>query len=201
VQGDLVRAIPRLERGLSICQTWDFPSWLPWLASRLGAAYALAGRAAEGLPLLELSVERADAMGWKADASRLAARLSEAYLGAGRVQEAAELAARALDLAVGQNGRGDQAWALRLGGEIASRRDPADLEQAEDQYRRALALAEELGMQPLAAHCHLGVGKLYRRVGDRAKAEELLSTVTAMYREMAMGFWLQHAEAEMRALG
>ena len=58
VQGDLVRAIPRLERGLSICQTWDFPSWLPWLASRLGAAYALAGRAAEGDGRSGVPVER-----------------------------------------------------------------------------------------------------------------------------------------------
>jgi class 3 adenylate cyclase/tetratricopeptide (TPR) repeat protein len=200
VQGDLVRAIPRLERGLSICQTWDFPSWLPWLASRLGAAYALAGRVTEGLPLLEQSVERAGAMGWKADASRLAARLSEAYLEAGRIQEATELAARTLDLAVRQKGRGDQAWALRLRGEIASRRDPPDLDQAEDQYHQALALAEKLEMRPLAAHCHLGLGKVYRRVGDRAKAEEHLTIGTAMYREMDMHFWLEQTEAEIRTL-
>ncbi|MGI8423529.1 MAG: AAA family ATPase [Chloroflexota bacterium] len=200
VQGDLARAIPRLEHGLTICQTWDIPSWLPWLASRLGAAYTLAGRVAEGLPLLEQSVEQAASMGWKADASSLAARLSEAYLEAGRAQDASALAARAIDLAVEHRGRGDQAWALRLCGEIASRRDAPDLDQTEDQYRRALVLAEELGMRPLLAHCHLGLGKLYRRVGDRAKAEEHLTTAAAMYREMDMRFWLGHAETEMKAL-
>src|SRR5438132_8132786 len=82
-QGDLVRAVPRLERGLATCRTWDFPSWLPWLASRVGAAYTLSGRAAEALPLLEQSAEQAAAMGWKADAVPLAAKLSEAYLGVG----------------------------------------------------------------------------------------------------------------------
>jgi len=107
-QGDLVRAVPRLERGLATCRTWDFPSWLPWLASRVGAAYALAGRVAEALPLLEESVAQATAMGWKADASPLAARLSEAYLGASRIQEASTLATRALDLAVEQRRCGDQ---------------------------------------------------------------------------------------------
>ena len=34
-------------------------------------------------------------------------------------------------------------------------------------YRQALALADELGMRPLVAHCHLGLGKLYRRTGKR----------------------------------
>ncbi|HSE94535.1 MAG TPA: hypothetical protein VLD61_01505 [Methylomirabilota bacterium] len=195
IQGDLVRAIPILERGLATTRTWDFPSWLPWLASRVGVAYILAGRVTDGLPLLEQSVQQAAAMGWKADASGLAARLSEAYLGAGRVQDAATLAARALDLAVEHKGRGHQAWALRLRGEIASRCDPPDLHQAEVHYRQARALAEELGMRPLVAHCHLGLGKLYRRPSDRAKAEEHLATATAMYREMGMGFWLKQAEA------
>ncbi len=196
VQGDLVRAIPRLEHGLTICRTWDIPSWLPWLASRVGAAYTLAGRVAESLPLLEQSVEQAASMGWKADASPLAARLSEAYLGAGRAQDASVLAARALDLAVEHKGRGDQAWALRLRGEIASRSDPPDLDQAERQYRQAMALAEELGMRPLVAHCHLGLGKLYQRTGKRAEAHEHFATAISMYREMGMAYWLEQAEAE-----
>jgi tetratricopeptide (TPR) repeat protein len=195
--GDPVRAIPTLERGLATCRTWDFPSWLPWLASRVGAAYALAGRVADGLPLLEQSVEQAASMGWRADDSALAARLSEAYLGAGRVQDAAALAARALDLAVEHKGRGHQGWALRLLGDIASRGDPPDLDQAEGYYRQALALAEELGMRPLVAHCHLGLGKLYPRTGDQAKAEEHLATATAMYREMGMSSWLEQAEAAL----
>jgi tetratricopeptide (TPR) repeat protein len=196
-QGDLVRAIPTLERGLATCRTWDFPSWLPWLASRVGAAYTLAGRVADSLPLLEQSVEQAASMGWKADASPLAVRLSEAYFGAGRIQDASELAARALDLALEHRGRGHQAWALRLRGEIASRRDPPDLDQAEGDYRQALALAEELGMRPLVAHCHLGLGNLYRRTNDRAKTEVHLARATEMYREMGMSFWLEKAEAAL----
>jgi class 3 adenylate cyclase len=197
VQGNLDRAIPTLERGVATCRTWDFPSWLPWLASRLGAAYVLAGRAADGIPLLEQSMEQAASMGWKADASPLAARLSEAYLGAGRVQDAATLAARALDLALEHKGRGHQAWALRLRGEIASRGDPPDVHQAESHYRQALALAEELGMRPLVAHCHLGLGKLYGRAGKREQARDHLTIAATMYREMRMSFWLEQAESEL----
>jgi hypothetical protein len=52
-------------------------------------------------------------------------------------------------------------------------------------------------MHPLAAHCHLGLGKLYRRTGDRARATEHLTIATTLYREMGMTFWLEKAEAEL----
>jgi len=198
VKGDLARAIATLERGLATCRTWDFPSWLPWLASRAGAAYALAGRAADGLPLLEQSVEQAASMGWRADGSPLATRLSEAYLAAGRVQDAADLAARALELAVEHKGRGHQGWALRLLGEIACRYDPPNFDQAESRYRQAMALAEELGMRPLVAQCHLGLGRFYRRTGKRQQAQEHLTTAATMFREMDMRFWLEQAEVALR---
>jgi hypothetical protein len=65
---------------------------------------------------------------------------------------------------------------------------------------QTLALAEVRGTCPLLAHCHFGLGKLYRRTGPRAKAEEHLATATTMYREMGMGFWLEKAEAAWGAL-
>jgi hypothetical protein len=84
---------------------------------------------------------------------------------------------------------------------IASHAHPPDAETAEDRYRQATSLSEELGMRPLVAHCHLGLGKLYRRTGDRAKADEQLQTATTMYREMDMGGWLAQAEAALREAG
>ena len=73
--------------------------------------------------------------------------------------------------------------------------------RAEAHYREALALAEPRGMRPLVAHCHLGLGKLYRRTGKRREAQEHLTTATTMYREMDMRFWLEQAEAECMELG
>jgi tetratricopeptide (TPR) repeat protein len=94
--------------------------------------------------------------------------------------------------------RGHEGWALRLLGEVVSRRDNPDVERAEGYYREALTLAEHLGMRPLAAHCHLALGKLYRRTGKRDEAREHLTTATTMYREMDMTYWLEKAEAEMK---
>jgi hypothetical protein len=66
-------------------------------------------------------------------------------------------------------------------------------------YRAAITLALELGMRPLVAHCHLGLGKLYRRTRDGAKAQEHLTTATTMYREMDIRFWLAKSEQEATA--
>ena len=82
---------------------------------------------------------------------------------------------------------------------MTSRR-PAGAEDAPGYYREALALAGALGMRPLVAHCHLGLGKLYRRTGKREQAQEHLTTATTMYREMGMTYWLEKAEAEMKEL-
>ena len=103
-----------------------------------------------------------------------------------------------LTLASERGHRAIEAWGLRLLGEIVSRLDPVDIQQADEHYRQALALADELGMRPLVAHCHLGLGKLYRRTGRDQQAPEHLATATMMYREMHMGFWLEQAEAESR---
>ena len=64
----------------------------------------------------------------------------------------------------------------------------------------ALALADELSMRPLVAHCHLGLGKFSRRTGKLQQAQEQLTTALTMYREMDMRFWLEQVQAEMRTL-
>ena len=81
-----------------------------------------------------------------------------------------------------------------------SHADPPDVKSAEEHYRQALARADELGMRPLVAHCHLGLGTLYQRTGKRAEAHEHLTTATTMYREMCMTYWLEQAEAVLRKL-
>jgi len=123
--------------------------------------------------------------------------VSEAYLLAGRMQEAVQHAGRALALSRAHKERGYEAWALRLLGEAAAHPDSPEIEPAAHHYRQALALAEELGMRPLVAHCHLGLGTLYAKTGQREQARAELSTAIAMYRAMAMTFWLPQAETAL----
>jgi len=197
LQGDFDRAIPVLERALGICRAANIQSSVPSIASALGHAYALAGRIDEALPLLEQAVERAPAMKRGIDLAHCVASLSEGYLLAGRRDAAVPLAQRALELSQEHKERGNQAWALRLLGEMAVRHDPPKIESAEASYRQALTLAEELGMRPLQAHCHRGLGTLYVQIGLREQARDELSTAIALYRAMGMQFWLPQAEAAL----
>jgi tetratricopeptide (TPR) repeat protein len=75
--------------------------------------------------------------------------------------------------------------------------DPPDVAQAEVHYQQALALAEALGMRPLQAHCHLGLGMLYAKIGRQEPARAELSTAIDLYRAMDMTFWLPQAEAAL----
>jgi hypothetical protein len=80
------------------------------------------------------------------------------------------------------------------------RRVPKQILHLHERLEEALALAVELGMRPEVAHCHLGLGKLYRRTGKREQAREHLTTATTMYREMEMTYWLEKAEEELGQL-
>jgi tetratricopeptide (TPR) repeat protein len=183
-QGTLYQAIPLLERGVALGREADIPLYYRFAAVYLALAYALAGRATDALPLLG-QIE------WNPIVR------GEAYLLAGEVEEADRLAQRGLANARDRNMRGEEAWALRLLGEISMRRDPVDIAQAEAHFQQALALAEALGMRPLQAHCHLGLGTLYATTGQRQQARASLSTAVEMYRAMDMAFWLPQAEAAL----
>src|SRR3989442_1253312 len=129
--------------------------------------------------------------------TRSVEQLGEAYLLADQVENARACADRAVMLARGRGERGYEAWALRLLGDIASHHGRLDVATAEAHYGAAMNLASELEMRPLLAHCHLGLGSLYRRTGKPEQAQEHLSTATAMYGEMGMTYWLEKLEKDM----
>jgi tetratricopeptide (TPR) repeat protein len=125
------------------------------------------------------------------------ARLSEAYLLAGRQEDAMPCARRALALARHHKERGNEAYALRLLGEMGAQCEPLAVEPVEASYQQALALAEELGMRPLQAHCHRGLGIFYRKTDRREQARAELAAAITLYRAMEMTFWLPQVEAAL----
>jgi hypothetical protein len=112
--------------------------------------------------------------------------LGEAHLLAGRPAEANDVATRALEVAREQHARGAEATVRHLLGEIASSAGAPDVAGANAHYGSALTLAEEIGMQPLVAHCHTGLARLCRKIGDPRAADAHFGTAAALYRAMGM---------------
>ena len=192
-RGDWARAIRLLERSLAAAQEGGLGIMSAAAGSRLGAAYAHAGRLDEALKLLRASASAGSRAPTRSSA--FARLLGEACLLSGNIDEARLQATTALEAAQAFHQRGDEAAARWLLGLTT----PGQVE-AERFLRGALSLGSELAMRPLVAHCHLGLGKLYRRSDGRQEAPEQLATATTMYREMGMMYWLEQAEAEMREL-
>ncbi|MGH8069317.1 MAG: ATP-binding protein [Candidatus Entotheonellia bacterium] len=196
-QGNLHQALPVLERAVGLCDDADLPFHFSLLAPTLGTAYVLCGRVDEAVRLLERALEQATSSSIMPIRMLQLSALGEAHLRAGRLEEASPLAARALEYFRTHQERGHEAYALRLLGDIATHRDPPEVEEAQASYRQALALAEALGMRPLLAHCYLGLGTLYARTGQREQAHTELSAAITLYRAMEMTFWLPQAEAAL----
>jgi len=196
-QGDLSRALPVLARAVGIAQDMDLPAWFQRIAPVLGAAYTLDGRVADAVPLLTQAMEQAMAMEIVDFQAFCRLSLGEAYLLTGHLEEAQALAERALAHAREHQERGNEAYALRLLGEITAHRAPPQVNETAAYYQQALTLAEELGMRPLQAHCHRGLGTLYATTGQREQARIALSTAITLYRAMEMIFWLPQTEAAL----
>jgi DNA-binding winged helix-turn-helix (wHTH) protein/tetratricopeptide (TPR) repeat protein len=199
-QGDLPRALPQLERAMGLCQELDLPARLPEMAAALGAAYTLGGRIADAVSLLTQALEQPTAIEIVFIQVLYRLSLGEAQMLAGRLEEAQALAESALALARTHQEHGHQAYALRLLGDIAARREPPESTLADAYYRQALALAEKLGMRALVAHCHLRLGTLYTKEDRREQACTELAVAIELYRVMDMTFWLPQAEALMTSL-
>jgi tetratricopeptide (TPR) repeat protein len=196
-QGELPQAISILERGLTLCHTWDIRDWYKALATALGYAYALAGQLEAALPLLEQAAAQHVSSQLLGAQSHRVVWLSEGYLLAGRRAEAVPLAQWALTLARDHKERGYEAHALRLLGAIATQGEAPDVERSATHYRHALALAEDLGMRPLAAHCHLGLGTLYGKTQQWEQAHTEVAIALGMYQSMEMTGWIPQAEAAL----
>jgi DNA-binding SARP family transcriptional activator len=165
-----------------------------WALAQLGEVSEALDRLRECEQLLERHASNG-IIGWSGWDYHL---LGHASLMLGRLDDAERLGHRALERS--PRHPGFAAHAMHLLGDIAIQPDRFDAERGETHFREAQALAERRGMRPLVARCHLGLGKLYGRIGHRGQAREHLATATQMFRDMNVRFWLEQSAAEMKTL-
>lgn len=196
-RGDFNEAIPWLERCLASCRQENF-YFFNRAATITGGAYAAAGRTTEGIALLEEALSRGSVIQLKTYSARTVTTLADAYLAAGRLEDVFRTACEALERSRAAKHRPMEAEAHYTLGEIRARQDPPNRAGAEESYQAALALTTEIGMRPLAARCHLGLGRMHRAASQGEATDAHLTTARRMFAEMEMGFWLAQADAELK---
>jgi class 3 adenylate cyclase/tetratricopeptide (TPR) repeat protein len=193
-RGDWAKAHLLVEELINIHRSLDVAVILPWAIASSAWALAQIGETSEALNRVreaEELLERQTTRGIVGHRSWSYYAVSRACLLLGRLDEARRLGSRSLESS--QRQPGFRAHALYLVGDLAAHPDQFDAKGGAAHFRQALVLAELHGMRPLAAHCHLGLGKLYDRIGEPEHARENLTAATTMYREMDMGLWLDQA--------
>jgi tetratricopeptide (TPR) repeat protein len=150
------------EQALPLCRAGAMPLYTARLLASLASAYAHGGRVAEALPLLEEALAQARASRIAYEEALIAILRAEALGLARRWDDARRQAREALELARARGERGDEAWALHTLAWLGHEAGDDDAAQTVAFYREALALAEELGMSPLAARCRLGLERAAR---------------------------------------
>ncbi len=196
--GDVGYAVGPFERARDLCQRHDIPLFRPVVSSFLGYALALSARFTEAESILREALEEAALMRMGTFHSQMIMWLGEARFLMGAVEEASELAKDALRNTRERHEAGLEAWALRLVAEVTTRHEVLDVPV--ELYRQAMRRADHLGLRPLTARCHLGLGSLYRRAGKDQDAHAQLVAAAALFRKMQMPLWIDRVDAELRML-
>jgi class 3 adenylate cyclase/tetratricopeptide (TPR) repeat protein len=184
-KGDIPAALQNLEHGFNVCRTSQINYLLPIISTSLGHAYTLAGRAGQGIPLLEkaLAFNRgakfAYGEGWSSVYLGFANLLDNRY--EGMLDQARSI----LELARKHRYRAIEVEALRLLGDVY--RDPSAPapEEAERYYLQACELSDKLGLKPEYVRCQMALGQLLMEQG-RQEAERLIDSAVELCRRMGM---------------
>ncbi|MFZ3308796.1 MAG: hypothetical protein WA280_05425, partial [Xanthobacteraceae bacterium] len=195
LKGDWAVARTLVEQWIATLRSGNVAIQLPWAVASSAWTLAQIGandQALERVHEAEELLERQAAHGIVGHRGWAYHAVGRACLLLGRLDKARQLAERAVGTS--QHQPGFAAHALHLLGDLAAQADRFDAENSTAHYRQALAMAQKHGMRPLIAHCHLGLGRVYKRLGN-SEAHKNLTIATTMYREMDMAFWLKQAES------
>jgi tetratricopeptide (TPR) repeat protein len=185
MRGRVADALDSLERARELVESREIVQVRPVVNAWLGCARTMAGRPADGIPLIQEAVEQA-ALVFRVGRVVVSTRLAEALRAAGRLREALRAATEAVALARQHQERGNEASALLTLANVYAALDGSSPDTVEQRYAEARDLAGALSMRPVVAGCHRGMGRFLRRMGRSELGNEHLGTAARLFAEMGL---------------
>jgi tetratricopeptide (TPR) repeat protein len=190
IRGASADAVGVFSRMLDLCKAYDLDAYVSRIMAALGCAKARAGEVDDGLLLLQEAVALDSAAEPQTTRTFALMALSEVAFLAGDLERALTTATQAVQRTRLQEERGAEAHALWLLATIHSAR-ASDLEAATGMFETAIAIATELHLKPLLAHCHLGLAALHERQKCRPKARDHRQVGQRLMETLGMKPWIQ----------
>ena len=158
-QGRHSEALPLLQESWQTCLELGMVQMYPIFAARMGEVYLASGDIAKAIEVLsvpeQLDVPLAEhAFGWR----YLFIAQGRAFLASGQLEKARSAADRALALAEERGEPPQQAYALKLLGDVSIEDSSAAPEVSRGYVQRAIEIAESCGMMPLVKQCRIFLG-------------------------------------------
>ena len=190
------QSTPPARTSLGVYQDADLPAWFPWMAAPLGTAYTLGVRVTDAVPLLTQALDQTMATEMIVTAGALSSLPGGGADAGGPPGGGATPWLSVRWPARAYKERGNQAYALRLLGEIAARWEPPESCRPKPTTCRPSPWPRSWACARSLAHCHHGLGRcMPDRPGEQARAA--LAAAIDLYRVMNMTFWLPQAEAAL----
>ena len=195
IRGKLDSAIKTLEAALNLCQSEDLLAAFPLVAAGLGHAHSLSGNPDAVISFLEEAVQPRKSNSSVVPTGYPQTALAVAYSLKGETNKAIQNVKLARDMLEQKGESGFGAWALYYMAKIQSQGEFKHIQKATDLYHKAADQAVALGMKPLLAHCHNGLGQVYMKKGQASEARSELLAAMDLYQEMGIKLWISHVES------
>jgi predicted ATPase len=181
---------------VTISREHGFNELLGWGYWVIGWAMLERHRAEEGLQMMAEAMNLHESIGGTVGTSWRRGVLAEEYAKNSRLANAQEELQRAIEAADQTGGHLFDAELCRIGGEIALRTNPPDLDAAENQFRNAIAVANRQEARLWELRATVSLARLLRDTNRRDEAHRPLGEIYNWFTE---GFELPDLK-EARAL-
>jgi len=174
-------ALRHAEELVALSNEHGFPLWLGVGCLQHGRSLTALGQVQDGLAAIARGLSVLRAAGAVVHTPRALCFLAEAHAKAGHLQEGQNCLVEAAQLIETTQERCGEVELHRLRGDMMNAR--GDQAAAEQNYHRALAVAERQGAKTFGLRAATSLARLWRDQGKRREAHDLLARIYASFTE------------------